>query len=120
MARIWNYMGLAHEGLQSPQKAEESYRTALRFDPENPSSHNNLALLYSAGRKHDLALRYMDLALAEAKKRKLNLGLFYGNYALVVGRSGDKSKANDYLRLAKTAGYGEQDIQTIRRQLGLS
>jgi tetratricopeptide (TPR) repeat protein len=70
MARIWNYMGLAHEGLQSPQKAEESYRTALRFDPENPSSHNNLALLYSAGRKHDLALRYMDLALAEAKKRK--------------------------------------------------
>ncbi len=33
----------------------------------------------------------MDLALAEAKKRKQNLGLFYGNYALVVGRSGPET-----------------------------
>ena len=118
-ARIWNYMGIAREKLKEPKKAEECYRTALLFDENNPSSHNNLALLYSDRGEHENALRHMEAALAEAKKRKQAMGVYYGNYALVTGKAGNRSRAEDYLALAKSAGYDDASIQSLRKQLKL-
>ena len=118
-ARIWNYMGLAREQLKEPKKAEECYRTALLFDENNPSAHNNLALMYSGRRDHQTALRHMEAALAEAKKRKQAMGVYYGNHALVTGRAGNRSRAEDYLELAKSAGYDDASIRSVRKQLNL-
>ncbi|MBR6206268.1 MAG: tetratricopeptide repeat protein [Oscillospiraceae bacterium] len=118
-ARIWNYLGMAHEQLRSPQKAEECYRNALLFDKENPASHNNLALLCSDRGDHQAALRHMEAAIPAAKARHQEMGLYYGNYALIAGKGGNLSRAEDYLILAKSAGYDEASIQSIRRQLGL-
>ncbi len=118
-ARLWNYLGMAHEQLNSPQKAEECYRNALLFDKDNPSSHNNLALLLSDRGDHVTALRHMEAAIPAAKARGQALGIYYGNYALIAGKGGNMSRAEDYLTLAKGAGYDDASIQSVRRQLGM-
>ena len=116
-ARIWNYLGMAHEQMKSPQKAEECYRSALRFDKENPASHNNLALILSDRGDHVTALKHMEAAILAAKARKQEMGIYYGNYALIAGKGGNLSRAEDYLILAKNAGYNDSSIQEVRRQL---
>ena len=116
-ARIWNYLGMAHEQLKSPQKAEECYRNAILFDKDNPASHNNLALLVSDRGNYTAALRHMDAAIAAAKARRQALGVYYGNYALIAGKGGNMSRAEEYLILAKNAGYDDASIRTIRRRL---
>ena len=118
-ARIWNYLGMAHEQLKSPRKAEESYQNALRFDKDNPASHNNLALLYSDRGDHAAAQRHMEAAIQAAKARNQALGIYYGNYALISGKAGNISRAEDYLILAEKAGYDEASIRSVRRQLGM-
>ena len=118
-ARIWNYLGMAHEQLKSPQKAEECYRNALLLDSDNPASHNNLALLCSDRGESAEALRHMEAAIHAAKARKQTMGVYYGNYALIAGKGGNLSQAEDYLRLAKKAGYDDASVQAVRRQLGL-
>ena len=118
-ARIWNYLGMAYEQMKSPGKAEECYRSALRFDKDNPASLNNLALLCSDRGDHATALRHMEAAIPAAKARNQALGVYYGNYALIAGREGNISRAEDYLKLAKSAGYDDASIQSVRRQLGM-
>lgn len=118
-ARIWNYLGLAYERMNSARRAEECYRSVLLFDKDNPAAHNNLALLYSGRGDHPSALRHMDAAIPAAKARKQALGVYYGNYALITGRAGNLSRAEDYLTLAKNAGYDDASIQAVRRQLGM-
>ena len=118
-ARIWNYLGMAYEQLKSPQKAEECYRSALLFDKDNPASHNNIALLCSDRGDHVTALRHMDTAIPAAKARQQGLGVYYGNYALIAGRGGNMSRAEDYLVLAKNAGYDDASIRSVRQKLGM-
>ena len=110
---------MAHEQLNSPKRAEECYRSALLLDKDNPSAHNNLALICSDRGDHVTALRHMEAAIKEAKARGQALGIYYGNYALITGKAGKMSQADDYLTLAENAGYDDASIRTIRRKLGM-
>jgi tetratricopeptide (TPR) repeat protein len=118
-ARLWNYLGIAYERTNSPQRSMTCYQTALKFD-RSPSSLSNLALLESDNRNFGTAAQYMDAAIAEAKKRGLGLALYYSNYAYIVGMSGDRAAAQEYLNQAAANGCDAGTIDTIRRKIGLS
>lgn len=117
-ARLWNYLGIAYERTNSPQRSMVCYQTALKFD-QSPSSLSNLALLESDNRNYGTALRYMDAAIAEAKKRGTGLAVYYSNYAYIAGMSGDKAAAQEYLNMAASHGCDAGTIETIRRKIGL-
>jgi hypothetical protein len=49
----------------------------------------------------------------------MSLGVFYADYAQITGLSGNLRKAKQYLRLAEKAGYDNNSIQKIQKQLGI-
>ena len=118
-ATLWNYLGLANEKIDALKRSEECYQTALKTDPDNPAALNNLALLYSAAGNHSAAQRDMGNALQQAKARKYNLGVYYGNCALIEGRCGNKGMAAEMLGLAEKVGYDAASVASLRRQIGL-
>ena len=116
-AQIWNFLGIAYKELDSDQRAQECYHTALGFDPDNASSYNNLALLCLKNHNYGEAERYMELTLKKAKARQQNPGLYYYNYALIAWNAGSRAKAENYLKLAEKEGYDAAAIQAVRRQM---
>ena len=119
-ARLWNNLGLAYEKINSNDRALQCYETALTYDPDRPSTHNNIALCHTWAGRHAEAKQYMDRALALLPKRAMeNQGVFYSNAALVYGRGGDRKRAEEYLRLAAEKDTPASEIESIRKQLGL-
>ena len=118
-SRIWNYMGLAYKEIGSEDKALECFRTAQSIDPGHPSSYMNLAMCYMDRKDFNLALQNADTAIAKAKKRKMIMGQFYANKALIMGLSGDLQKAREHLHLAKDAGCDDKEILSIQTRLGI-
>ena len=117
--RIWNLLGIAYEQVGSADRAAECYHTAQRFDPESPSCYNNLGLLHAKKGEYGIAARHMHTALEKANKRNQNLGLYYANYARVLGKSGDLPGAKEMLRLASQAGYDRESVEDIKKQIGV-
>lgn len=119
-ARLWNYLGQAYEKIDSNDLALQCYETALTYDPDRPSTHNNIALCHTWAGRHAEAKQYMDRTLALLPKRAMeNQGVFYSNAALVYGRGGDRKRAEEYLRLAAEKDTPASEIESIRKQLGL-
>ena len=118
-ARIWNYMGLAYRETDSADRALECFQTARQIDPDHPSSYMNIAMHYSDRKEYDAALKNAEIAIEKAKQRGMSLGVFYADYAQITGLSGNLRKAKQYLRLAEKAGYDNNSIQKIQKQLGI-
>ena len=118
-ARIWNYMGLAYRETDSADRALECFQTAQQIDPDHPSSYMNIAMHYSDRKEYDAALKNAEIAIEKAKQRGMSLGVFYADYAQITGLSGNLRKAKQYLRLAEKAGYDNNSIQKIQKQLGI-
>lgn len=118
-ARIWNYMGLAYRETDSADRALECFQTARQIDPDHPSSYMNIAMHCSDRREYDAALKNAEIAIEKAKQRGMSLGVFYADYAQITGLSGNLRKAKQYLRLAEKAGYDNNSIQKIQKQLGI-
>ncbi len=119
-SKIWNYLGIAHTELNSEDNAAECFRTAQRIDPGHPSSYLNLAMYYTDKKEYKTALKNAEIAIKKAQIRKFSMGVFYANYAKILGISGNLSKAKDNLRLAEEAGYDKNAIISIKKQLGIS
>lgn len=117
--RIWNLLGIAYEQIDSADRAAECYYTAQRFDPENPACYNNLGLYYAKKGEYEIAVRHMHTALKKANKRNQNLGLYYANYALVLGKSGDLPGAKEMLLHAVQAGHDRESVEKIKKQIGI-
>lgn len=118
--KIWNYLGLAYRELGSWERGMECFRNALIFDDKNPSALNNLAQTMSENGDNAMADQLMVRSIAEAEKRGLDMGLFYGNYALIEGRLGLTYRMEEYLQKAAAAGLDAESIQTIRKKALLS
>ena len=118
-SRIWNYMGMAYNEIGSEDKALECFRTAQSIDPGHPSSYMNRAMCYMDRKDFNLALQNADTAITKAKKRKMAIGRFYANKALIIGMSGDLQNAQEHLRLAKDAGCDDKEILSIQTRLGI-
>ena len=67
--------------------AIESFRTEIRFNPENVDAYNGLAVAYGRIGRNDLAQRYFEIALAKDPmnvKVQANLAKLPGNENLEI------------------------------------
>jgi tetratricopeptide (TPR) repeat protein len=78
------------------EKAEEEYKTALRFNPAGPKSHMNLAVALMAQAKFDEAAPHMEAAL----RLQPNDGEFHLNYANLLQRLGRGDEAGPHYEAA--------------------
>ena len=49
-----------------------------------------------------------------------DIAITYGNYALCIGKLGDKDGAKEYLTLAKEKGYSKDSINSVCKQVHLN
>ncbi|MGB9476541.1 MAG: tetratricopeptide repeat protein [Candidatus Udaeobacter sp.] len=81
--------GVALQKANQWEKAEEQYKTALRFNPTDAQSHMNLAVALMAQAKFDAAVPHMK----EALRLQPNEGEFYLSYANLLQRIGRGDEA---------------------------
>ncbi|MCA9580874.1 MAG: tetratricopeptide repeat protein [Myxococcales bacterium] len=62
--RAWLDMGLVHEMMGHPERAEEAYKSALSVDPDFPEALNNLGLLLRNANRAADALPLLERAVA--------------------------------------------------------
>ena len=92
----YRVMGIVYERLQDPQRAEEAYRTAVKYGSEDQQALNTLAvfLCLNAPNKNE-ALRYFDRALAVPEYQ--NRHEIFTNAGFCAMDS-DLDRAEQYLR----------------------
>jgi len=114
--------GRSHIKLGFPQKAMDYFRQAEALFPDDPIVYVNIgtALLkqghYAEAKpQYEKALSIIEVDPLSAPTG--DIAVTYGNYALCVGRLGDKRTARKYLALAKEKGYSAASIDWICKEL---
>ena len=118
-------LGRAYWRLGSVDKTLEYFRRAEELYPGDPVVYVNIGSAFlKLGQYAEAKEQYeRGIAIIEADPRSAcaeDTAIAYGNYALCVGRLGDKKSAKKYLSLAKEKGYSRESIDTICRQLHLN
>ncbi len=107
------------------EKALEYYRRAEELFPEDPVVYGNIGSAFlKLGHNEEARTEYeKGLAIIEANPLSAcaeDIAVAYGNYALCLGRLGEKERARKYLSIAKEKGYSRESINTICRELHLN
>ena len=118
-------LGRAYWKVDLTEKALEYYRKAEALYPEDPIVYSNIAAAYLKQRKYSEAKEQYEksIALIEADPFSAvpsDIAVVYGNYALCLGRLGDRKNARKYLSIAKAKGYSPESIRTICQELNLN
>ena len=108
--------------LGFPQKAMEYFRKAEALYPDDPIVYVNIGTaLLKEGHFAEAKEEYeKGLSMIEEDPKSASTGdiaVTYGNYALCVGRLGDRKTARKYLTIAKEKGYRSASIDWICREL---
>ena len=117
-------LGRAYWRLGSLEKALEYYRMAEELYPEDPIVYANIgSALISLGQYAEAKEQYeKGIAIIEADSASAcltDIAITYGNYALCLGKLGDRRGARKYLSIAKEKGYSQESISSVCRQLHL-
>lgn len=118
-------LGRACANLSLLREAMEYYRKSEKANPDYPIIYLNQAILYL---NQDMAkeakpLLEKALALIEADLMSASAGdiaIVYSNYALCIGKLGDRAGAEKYLRIAKTKGCSRSWMDYICETLRMS
>ena len=115
-------LGRACAKLHLVQETMDYYRKAEKANPNDPIVYVNQAVEYlkldmpaEAKPLLEKALDMMDADPLSASAG--DTAVTYGNYALCLGKLGDRAGARKYLNLAKTKGYSKQSVDNICRML---
>ncbi len=114
--------GRSYIKLGFPQKAMEYFRKAEVLYPDDPIVYVNIGTaLLKEGHYAEAKQQYeKGLSIIEEDPASASLGdiaVTYGNYALCVGKLGDRKTARKYLSIAKEKGYRSASIDWICREL---
>ena len=114
--------GRSYIKLGFPQKAMEYFRKAEALFPNDPIVYGNIGTaLLKQGHFAEAKQQYEKcLSIIEEDPSSASVGdvaVSYGNYALCVGRLGDKKSARKYLSIAKEKGYRSASIDWICKEL---
>ena len=115
-------LGRASMRLGLVQEAMEYYRKAEEVNPGDPIVYVNRGVVYM---KQDMAAEARPLfekALAMIKADPMSastadVAVTYSNYALCLGKLGDRAGAKEYLTAAKKKGCSKNTIDNVCRQL---
>jgi len=101
-----------------------SYKEAIRINPKNPVTYNNLAAIYVAKNDNVRALDTIKKAykLIEddpSSAPQNQRATIYAGYARCIGMNGDKQSARRLLEKARREGYNPAGIAQIEKAVGL-
>ena len=118
-------LGRAYWRLGSHEKAMEYYRIAEELYPRDPIVYVNIGSAFlKLGHYAEAKVQYeKGIAIIEADPMSAcadDIAVTYGNYALCIGKLGDRKGAKKYLSIAKEKGYSQNSIDSICRQLHLN
>jgi len=117
-------VGRAYWRLGFIKKAEEYYRKAEELDPDDPIVYVNFGALYLSQEQYKLAKPLFEkgIAIIEADPLSASPGdtaVTYGNYALCIGKLGDREGAKHYLEIAREKGYSRSSADNVKKKLRL-
>ncbi|PDT79876.1 FecR domain-containing protein [Sinorhizobium sp. BJ1] len=106
---IWNWLGAVQDERGDTRAAENAVKKAIELDPQDPSYHANLALMYLGELRLAEAKREIDAALAIDPSFDLVL-IARGRYHL---QNGDVEKAIQDLLAGSTANPAYSNAQLL-------
>lgn len=117
-------IGRAYWRLGFIKKAVEYYRKAEELDPDDPIVYVNLGALYLSQDQYKMAKPLFEkgIAIIEADPLSASPGdtaVTYGNYALCIGKLGDREGAKHYLEIATEKGYNRSSVDNVKKKLRL-
>ena len=117
-------LGRAYWRAGLPEKALEYYHIAEELYPEDPIVYANIGSAYLKLGHNEKAKEQYEKAIFMIEADPMSacaddIAITYGNYALCVGRLGDRTAAKKYLSIAKEKGYSKDSIDTICGELHL-
>lgn len=92
----YTLMGVLHERIRRPAKAETYYRQALRLAPDNGEVNNNFGAFLCGTGRYQEADAYFIKALDDPFYRSSSGAL--ANAGVCALKAGDANKAEDYFR----------------------
>lgn len=117
-----NY-ALAHTGIayvyvqrQEPVRAEEHYQRALKLNPGDPGTRNNLAVFLCGQKRVEEAEKLFLQAASTPRYDEPEKA--YTNAGVCIRRSGDLEKADGYFR--KALELKPEDPEALRQMASLS
>ena len=118
-------LGRAYWRLNLPEKALEYYRIAEELYPDDPIVYSSIGAAYiKLGHYSEAKVQYeKGMSIIESNPMSAcaeDIAITYGNYALCLGKLGDKDGAKEYLTLAKEKGYSKDSINSVCKQLHLN
>lgn len=117
-------LGRAYWRAGLPEKALEYYHIAEELYPKDPIVYANIGSAYLKLGHNEKAKEQYEKAIDIIEADPMSacaedIAITYGNYALCVGRLGDRKRAKEYLSIAKEKGYSKDSIDTICGELHL-
>ena len=117
-------LGRAYWRAGLPEKALEYYHIAEELYPKDPIVYANIGSAYLKLGHNEKAKEQYEKAISMIEADPMSacaddIAITYGNYALCVGRLGDRNTAKKYLSIAKEKGYSKDSIDTICGELHL-
>lgn len=117
-------LGRAYWRNNLPEKALGYYRIAEELYPDDPIVYSNIgAACLKLGHNAEAKAQYeKGIDLIESNPMSASgydIAVTYGNYALCLGRMGDRKAAKKYLSIAKEKGYSRESIDSICEELHL-
>jgi len=132
-AEYWFYLGIAHADLGKHEESVESFKQAIRLDPDCKEAHHNLGIAYAKSGRYEEAIEslkqairlYPDFAWAH-----YSLGSAYGksgkykeaieSYKQAIRLKPDFAKAHYSLGLAYfKSGKYQEAIKSYKRAIRL-
>ena len=115
-------LGRVYWRLGYLDRARKYLDKAVLLYPNDPAIYNNIGLLYVSKNMFIEAKQYIEKSIRLLESDPLSAtpndtAVIYGNYALCIGKLGDKQGAIQYLKIAKEKGYVSSSIANICKRL---
>lgn len=119
---IWNKLGRAYRAAGFLDKAVSCYEKVLSLNRDDPWAYANLGGVHLVQENYAAACEFyaraVQLLERNDKLKDRDYPTILANYALALGKNGDKRQAAKLLKEAEKRGYN--NCAYIRKQLKLS
>ena len=114
---LWNVLGVLYREKNQIEDALKCYEKALNLNPDYTQIIVNTAISYYKLNDLEKANQKMEIAYAKMDASAPNYEVMLGNYALIVGKMGDKEKATKLINEAEARGY--KNGAFVRKEVGI-
>lgn len=113
----WTRLGRFFREQNQLNKAEDCYNMVLRINPYCAVVYGNIGALYIIKQEYAKAEEYLRKASSLMSETDVDYPIMMSNYAVAVGKQGDKKQANRLLKMAEKQGY--KNGKKVRELLGI-